>query len=457
MGIISNRIYRVSWLATKFCALSFMVTGLLGNAWAAVSSNDALIQVLIKKGILTKEEAENIQKEAAAVQKKQQEEVVKEVSKSGVALPDALKGLKIGGLGYIDYSAGQKPLSDNESKNFNTFNLTRGYLTVQKTITPWLSGRITTDITRISSVAGDNDTGSWETRIKYLYAQFKPNDIGPLTDMRAELGQGHNPWLDFEESINPYRCQGTMAIERAGVFNSADLGLSMIGNIGGKLADAKAATGNPHYDGRYGSWHIGVYNGAGYHNAEANSNKAVEGRLSIRPFPDIIPGLQASYLGMFGEGNRDGAKEYEPNYIVNLGMLSLENPLYIVTAQYFQTTGNAAGTWIFKKADGDYDTLRTEGYSVFGRVRLPFITEKLAAFARYDHFDQDEDNKITNDGAYDLYIAGLSYDIYKGNMVLVDFESTDYDDDAGLKTKIPRLNNKLGDDYKFQVVYQLAF
>jgi hypothetical protein len=458
MGIVSNKTKRVSCLVAIFCALSLMTAGLLGSAWAASGSDDALIQVLIKKGILTKEEAQTIQKEAADVQKKQQEEVVKEVSKSGVALPDALKGLSISGLGYIDYSTGEQPLSGNRAKNFNAFDLTRGYLTVQKTVTPWLSGRITTDITRISTVAGDNDTGSWETRIKYLYAELRPNDLGYLTNMQFEAGQGHNPWLDFEESANPYRAQGTMAIERAGVFNSADLGVSLRGNIGGKLADAKAATGNPNYDGRYGSWHIGVFNGSGYHDAEANNNKALEGRLSIRPLPDMIPGLQASYLGMFGKGNKDGTGTgYEPNYVVNMGMLSLENPLYILTAQYFQTTGNAAGTWTFKRADGSYDTLRTEGYSFFGRVRLPFITEKLAAFGRYDHFDQDKDNKITNDGAYDLYIAGLSYDIYKGNMVLADFESTNYDNDTGLKTKIPSLNDKLGNDYKFQVVYQLAF
>lgn len=457
MGIVSSKTKRMLCVWVILCTLLLITTGLIEIAWAAAGSDDALIQVLIKKGILTKEEAENIQKEAADVQKKQQEEVVKEVSKSGIALPDALKGLSISGLGYIDYSTGEKPLSGNKAKNFNAFDLTRGYLTVQKTITPWLSGRITTDITRISTVAGDNDNGSWETRIKYLYVQMNPNDLGPLTNMRAEFGQGHNPWLDFEESINPYRAQGTMAIERAGVFNSADMGISMIGNIGGKLADAKVVTGNANYDGRYGSWHIGVFNGGGYHDAEANNNKALEGRLSIRPLPDMAPGLQASYLGMFGKGNKDGTSGYEPNYVVNMGMLSLENPLYILTAQYFQTTGNAAGTWTFKRADGSYDTLKTEGYSFFGRVRLPFITEKLAAFGRYDHFDQDKDSKITNNGAYDLYIAGLSYDIHKGNMVLADFESTNYDNDTGLKAKIPALNNKLGNDYKFQVVYQLAF
>ncbi|MEZ0329541.1 MAG: hypothetical protein ABWK15_08325 [Dissulfuribacterales bacterium] len=42
-------------------------------------------------------------------------------------------------------------------------------------------------------------------------------------------------------------------------------------------------------------------------------------------------------------------------------------------------------------------------------------------------------------------------------MVLADFESANYNNDTGLKTKIPSLDNKLGNDYKFQVVYQLAF
>ncbi|MGQ9745856.1 MAG: hypothetical protein ACUVQV_07760 [Dissulfurimicrobium sp.] len=435
--------------------LAFAVSA--AYAQEAASNRDVLIDILVKKGIITQEEAKTIEAEAKAVQEKSEQKVVNEIKTKGLAVPDALKGLSISGLAYIDYSTGQKPLSGNKSKNFNAFDLTRGYLTVQKTITPWLSGRITTDITRISTVAGDNDNGNWETRIKYLYAELRPNDLGYLTNMQLEVGQGHNPWLDFEESINPYRVQGTMAIERAGVFNSADMGLSLRGNIAGKLADAKAVTGNSHYDGRYGSWHIGVFNGGGYHAAEANNNKAIEGRLSIRPLPDMIPGLQVSYFGTFGKGNKDGTAGYEPNYVVNMGMLSLENPLYILTAQYFQTTGNAAGTWTFKRTNGSYDTLKTEGYSFFGRVRLPFITEKLVAFGRYDHFDQDKDNKITNNGAYDLYIAGLSYDIYKKNMVLVDFEFTNYDNDTGLKTKIPSLNNRLGNDYKFQVVYQLSF
>ena len=418
----------------------------------AASREDVLISILVKKGILTQEEAKAIEAEAEATQKKHEQKIVEDIKTKGLAVPNALKGLSISGLGYIDYSVGEIARPGNKETNLNKFTLTRGYLTIQKNINDWMSGRITSDITRLST-NGDPNNSDWEYRIKYLYVELRPHDIGGLTNMQAEFGQGHNPWLDFEESINPTRAQGTMAVERAGVFNSADLGVSLRGNIYGKLADAKAKTGNSHYDGFYGSWHLGVYNGGGYHNDEANSSKALEGRLSIRPLPELVPGLQLSYLGMFGKGNKSPYTSYEPNYIVNMGMLSLENPLYILTAQYFQTTGNAAGTWVTP----DNDELRTEGVSVFGRVKMPFITERLGAFARYDYFNQDKDNKIAHNAHYNMYITGLSYDLYKDNIILADFESVDYGSDAGLQGAVPKEGNRLGNNNKFQVVYQLSF
>ncbi len=416
---------------------------------ARADADDPLLRVLIKKGILTPEEAAQVRAEVEQMKAKERKEVVEEVAKKSGPLPKALKGLKISGLGYIHYDIGVKPESGDREDSFNRFTLGRGYLTVKKQINDWLAARITSDITRKAD-------GDWEYRLKYLYAEFKPHDVGIFTNMKIELGQGHNPWLDFQEHVNPYRAQGTMAIERAGVFNSADLGLSLRGNFGGKLADAKAKTGNHHYDGLYGSWHIGVYNGSGYHADEANNNKAVEARLTFRPLPNVIPGLQISYLGMFGEGNKDYKGE-KPDYMVNLGYISLENPMYIFTAQYFRTTGNAGGSWVATNPDGSIkDELETEGYSFFGRVRMPFMP-KLAVLARYDHFDQDKDDDIAEDTSYDLFIGGLSYDIYKGNMLMAVFQTVDYDEDAGKLHKLPSPNNNLGDDYQFQLVYQLKF
>jgi hypothetical protein len=368
-------------------------------------------------------------------------------------LPEALRGLKVEVLAYVDYSSGEIGKAGDMQDNYNRFRLTRGYLTVQKAIQSWLGARLTTDIHQ------DSD-GSWLTRVKYLYAELKPNDLGLLTGMKSEIGQGHIPWLDFEEHINPYRCQGTMAIERAGVFNSADLGVSLRGSFGGKLDDAKKRTGNSHYDGRYGSWHAGIYNGGGYHAAENNENKVIEGRLTLRPLPDGVPGLQLSYLGIFGEGNNvAAATDNSPDYMVNLGMISYEHPSFILTGQYFATEGNAGGTWVVDPATND-KTLNTSGYSFFGRYRLPMMEGKLSVFGRYDHFDADDDNDMAiagEDATYDLYMGGLAYEIYKGNMVLLTYEATSYGRDSGGMGKVPSSGNNLGDDSKIQAVYQIKF
>jgi len=308
-----------------------------------------------------------------------------------VTIPEALEGLSLSGLAYVDYSNGVQPEPGDGDKSYNDFTLTRGYITLQKTMLPWMSARFTLDIHK------ESDTGDYNERVKYLYAELRPADIGFLTQMKSEIGLGHIPWLDFEEHINPYRCQGTMAIERAHVFNSADTGISIRGNLGGRLEDAKAKTGNSHYDGRWGSWHVGVYNGPGYHGTEKNNNKLVEGRLTLRPLPDTVPGLQLSYFGVYGEGNEEPENNDCPDYTVNLGMLSYEHPWVTLTAQYFATEGNKDGKWI----DSTGEALDTEGYSLFADVKLPIMDRKVAVFARYDHFDMDDDSVISSDAAYD--------------------------------------------------------
>lgn len=429
---------------TKIASILLIVTTLLigigsyGVSQAQTKTKqDPLIERLIQKGVLTEEEAEEIQKETGRLEKQRQQ----------LQLPKALKGLKVGMLAYIDYSNGQKPEPDDKDSSFNEFRLTRGYLTVKKEILPWMHTRITID-------THQDDEGDYKERLKYLYAELRPPDFGPLTGMKSEIGLGHIPWLDFEEHINPYRCQGTMAIERAGVFNSADTGISLRGDFGGKLEDAEEKTGSHHYDGRYGSWHFGVYNGSGYHKKERNNNKVLEGRLTLRPLPEVIPGLQLSYFGIYGEGNDDDNPSGDyPDYEVNLGMLSYEHPWVILTAQYFQTEGRNYGTWV----DADGDALDTEGYSFFGNLKLPILDRKLSLFARYDHFDQDDDGEIGNDADYDMYVGGVAWDIYKGNILLLAYETTDYDDDAGKKGKAPVIDNRLGDDHKIQAVWQIKF
>jgi hypothetical protein len=376
---------------------------------------------------------------------------------SGFALADddalkALESLKFEALGYIDYSNGQSPLPADKTEKYNKFSLTRGYLTVRKTINPWMGIRVTTDLTQDAS-------GQYIIRQKYLYAELAPPNLGPLTEMKTEIGMGHIPWLDFEENIDLYRAQGTMPLERAGVLSSADIGVNIRGDLSGRLSDAKAKTGNSSYDGRYGSWQLGVYNGGGYSAAENNENKVLEGRLSIRPLPDIIPGLQISYFGLTGKGNtRSPLSGDFPDYDVNLGMLSFEHSTVTLNAQYFITNGNAKGVWIADSTStAPGKALKTDGYSIFGNLRIPSTKNRLSAFGRYDFFNIDKDKIIADKAGYTMIVGGLSYDLYNGNMLVADYELTTYQDNAGTKGNLPRPGNKLGDESKFQLVYQLKF
>jgi hypothetical protein len=370
-------------------------------------------------------------------------------ARAGDEANKALEGISFSGVAYIDYANGQTPLDSGKTKDYNRFTLTRGYFTLKKKIAPWLGMRLTTDLTQ-------DATGDYKVRQKYFYAELRPHDQGPLTDIVAEVGLGHIPWLDFEEHINPYRCQGTMAIERAGVLNSADLGVNLRGYFGGKLADAEKTTGSKHYSGRYGSWHVGIYNGGGYHAPENNENKALEGRLTLRPLPDVVPGLQLSYFGVFGKGNTYSAapKEY-PDYQVNLGMLSFEHPMIVLAAQYFATEGNAKGAWI--DADTTKDALSTLGFSFFGNVHLPGTQDRLSVFGRLDYFDVDRDHVLADKTAYVMSQGGLAYRLYLENMVLITYEATEFEKDVAGKGKPPSRGYKAKDDQRIQAVFQLAF
>lgn len=376
--------------------------GLLAPAMAGAEVKDPLLQKLVDKGTLTAQDAEEIQSKKTE-------------------LPSALKGLSIGALAYIDYSFGQT--GGATKTNYNRFTLQRGYINIRKEITPWFKARITPDIKTSSTTTGD-----YTIRMKYLYADFLPSDLGPITDNDVRVGLGHTPFLDFEEGINGYRMQGAMFQDRRGLISSSDLGVSFIGGFGGTLTKEQIEeVGNSYYAGRYGSYHIGVYNGGGYSSAtENNQNKSVQGRVTVRPLPDILPGLQLTYHGITGKGNAAN----NPTWSNNTGFLSYQSKYGVLTAEYMTGKGNLSGS----------DTTKKRGYSFFGKFILPVYT-KVAAFARFDSLDPD--TTVSHD-RISTTIGGVSYRIYGDNYLVAAYEKT-HD------------QTKAQDDKKGQVVLQVAF
>jgi hypothetical protein len=248
-----------------------------------------------------------------------------------------------------------------------------------------------------------------------------------LTKPSAEIGVVHTPWLDFEEHINYYRLQDTMFIERNGITASADYGITFATLLGGFVDENYRKNVNPAYPGRYGSVQAGIYNGGGYATGEQNRNKVLEGRITVRPLPDIIPGLQLSYFGVTGKGNTNA----EPDWRANLGFASFELEYVVCTGQYFWGKGNAPG------ADGN----DKRGYSFFAELKP---LKQVSVIGRFDHFDP---NKAIGGDSNNRYIAGVAYHIDRqhNNMVLLDYDTVEY--------KQPGKTH----DERVQLTWQIAF
>jgi hypothetical protein len=334
-----------------------------------------------------------------------------------------VKDLKVGGLWYLSYQDGKAGGAD-----FSKFTIKRGYINIEKKIFKWgeddknyFSGRITPDTTQ-------DDTGDVKVRLKYAYGKF--NWKSASWEPWVEFGIVHMPWLDFEEHINLFRMQDTMFMERYGSFNSADFGVTFGGFFGPKLESDYLK----YYPGRYGSFALGVYNGSGYHAKEKNEGKVIEGRITLRPAPEAIPGLQISYFGISGEGNVEAPDE--PDWTVNAGMVSYEHPRFVLTGQYYAGDGNQKGDAV----DENGDALARDGYSAFAEVRLD-PEKRFSLIGRYDNFDYDD---TVDDDEVKRTIVGVAWDMNHHNTFLLDYDKLTYADDRE-------------DDDRIQLTLQVSF
>jgi hypothetical protein len=286
------------------------------------------------------------------------------------------------------------------------FTVDRGYINIKHRLTPRLSGRMTPDVTIDQEGDGEGDV---EVRLKYCYADIVLGSYSIFYKSHFEFGLVHRPWLDFEEHINLFRVQGTMFVERNGLINSADFGLTVFSLLGGEMDQQYQREVNSHYAGRYGSVAVGVYNGGGYHALEKNTDKSIEARISLRPLPDRAPGLQVTYHGVHGDGNQP----LRPRWTMHLGMLSFEHRRLAATAQLYAGTGDFKG----QSGPGGSESIDQWGYSVFGELR--FFDRRISVIGRYDEFDDRPESSGDN---RKRLIFGASYHIEGRTQVLLDYD-----------------------------------
>jgi len=198
--------------------------------------------------------------------------------------------IKIGSTLFADFTQQASPVSkDADGNDFqaSSFNLSRAYINVTGNVHPRVSFRITPDVARESG-SGSSLSGSLQFRLKYAYAQVSLDEWMSKGSW-ARFGVQQTPFLDFTETTYRYRFQGTLFPEREGYLSSSDAGVSLRYALPRELGDV----------------HAGIYNGDGYAKAEANDQKALQVRATVRP----LKGLRATifYDGdhYIANGNRE--------------------------------------------------------------------------------------------------------------------------------------------------------
>ncbi len=411
----------------------FLVWGNRAPIWAGEMDVMHLLKLLQKKGVITQQEADDLMNEMRSDTKNEKTEIkseikedMKEAAKKGEFLPPALRGFKFGTTIFAEWNA--KNITNGSSTN--QFALNRGYVTLTKDFNNWLGMNITSDL--FTSVDPNDKGNGLELRLKYAFANL--NLFGTTT----QLGMVPTPSDAYDVSIWPYRVQGKNLLDDLGIEASSDFGVSNQGVFGGYMDDDYLQFASKQFAGKWGGYFVGLFNGPGYTNTEANGNKIVSGVVYVRPAPmvPVLKGLQLAYVGTYGSSNSNftaaGRTNDFPNFQVNIGQFSLQHQYFTLMGQYYWGQATSTSTEENKRS----------GYLVSGFVRMPGM-ENLRLFGKWYNYDPNTD--VSNDN-YDTYIAGVSYDFSKEFMPFAAWEHRSF------------ASSKAGSDYdKFQVGFQLKF
>jgi len=326
---------------------------------------------------------------------------------SGAAPPDDTPSVRVGATIFADYTVQSEPKLtdvDGNSVTGNSFNIARAYINVTGNISHLVAFRVTPDITRESGT-GSALNGSLTYRLKYAYAQFNLDDWMPRGSW-VRFGMQQTPWVDFIDTVYRYRFQGTTLEDRETILSSSDVG----------------ATFHYNFAGNYGDFHGGFYNGDNYNRAEANDQKAIMLRGTVRPLPEhaTLQGLRVT-----GFYDHDAyVKEAERRRAI-LGV-TYEHPWVNAGWNYVSTVDQ---TRIANpKLDG-------HGYSAWVTPKTPkgYGWEGLL---RFDHLIQEQATSTTN-GERNRTIAGVAYWFRRQGSVsaaiLLDYEHVDNENYAPVR------------------------
>lgn len=199
----------------------------------------------------------------------------------------------VGGKIFADVTNVTQQNDGTDTSNSGTgVDVKRFYLIVNEKFDDMWSAKLETDATynsvTASTCSGSGatlkcSTGTTSQQVDvYMKNAWLQMSLDPAFWVR--LGESDLPWIPFSENIYGHRYVENVLVDRLKLGTSADWGLHIGGDVGGKLL----------------SYQVSAVTGNGYKNPSRSKDMDVEGRVDVQPITGLFLAI-GGYEGKLGQ------------------------------------------------------------------------------------------------------------------------------------------------------------
>lgn len=330
------------------------------------------------------------------------------------------KETSIGGTIFADWyydmsDSLDQSISPNNLDAYNTFGISRAYLTGKGKLSDKTWGKITLDVNPANAYM----------RLKYAYIQWKFY-TQPQFDLSMKFGLQGTPWIDEMNAVWGRRYLEKTPTDQLEMETSSDFGLGFVSNLGEK--------------GKWGTANLAIFNGTSY-SAPGDNNNAKDINLAV-------------FLNPLNS-NADFAKT-EIGFQYYTGTLNAYDDTSMVQDDYKKTLISAMANFQYRKLAAlgvEYDAYTSPQYldgggiwadtsdnkatamAIFGTLWFADLAkgnkmlETTDLFFRYSTFDPDGDDHdlgggVLNEMKYTEMIIGVECVPVKGFSTSLNYRST---------------------------------
>jgi len=341
---------RVASIKSTVAAAAIAMVGFMpakASAEAVVGTHN-LADVLVAKGILSKDEAK-------------------------AALESNDNKLKIDATIFADYTrstsknngAGWPAASQGTQTKTQGVNLTRTYLTGRYYINDTWMMRLTSDFSAEPNLGKQNNV-----YVKYAFAQ---GSFSPA--LRVRFGVIQDPWIPYvQDHLWQHRYVSKIMPDRLGLWSSADAGVGLAGQFLGGMV-------------RY---QVAALNGRGYGNTQPTNGQDFNSRLELRPFKGLIAefGYRNGYAG--NKSFTGGNTKYN-NPVVGGKQKAMHGMITYGSAHNYRVGVN----YLIDKNKAAASPLKTTGYGAWAWANVAETNVgTIGLLGRYENVKQTPYNNL---------------------------------------------------------------